>query len=74
MKGDNTVTRLLVSGGVLATPRHPRGIAADLVIEDGMFAAILTDDTPRPEDADVLDANRMCSSIPGLVIWAHACT
>lgn len=60
------MARLLVTGGVLASSGTPRGIAADLVIEDGRFAAILTDDTPRPEDADVLHATG-CALIPGLV-------
>jgi guanine deaminase len=44
----------------------PRGIAADIVVESGKISAILTDDTPRPEDAEVIDA-RCCALIPGLI-------
>lgn len=58
--------RVLIRGGVLPAPAHPRGLRADIVVEEERFAAILTDDTPRPEDAEVIDADD-CAIIPGLV-------
>jgi 5-methylthioadenosine/S-adenosylhomocysteine deaminase len=58
--------RLLVKGGVILDPVAPRGRPADVIIEGTRIAAILSDDTSRPEDAEVLDASG-CAIIPGLV-------
>ena len=58
--------RILIEGGVIPDPAHPRGLRADIVVEGDRIAAILTDDTPRPEAAEFIDA-KDCALIPGLV-------
>lgn len=60
------MSRLLIRGGVLPDPGVPRGRRVDIVVEDGRIADLLADASPRPGDAEVVDAAG-CAIIPGLV-------